>query len=60
VIVIDNTPETSIQNQPMFAMSGDGTDDVKVPVVFLFKKEADELLAALNENSDLEVNIHVE
>jgi hypothetical protein len=41
----------------MFAMSGDGTDDVKIPVVFLFKKEADELLAALTENSDLEVSI---
>lgn len=54
-IVYDNTPNTSIDNQQMFAMSGDGRDDVKIPVVFLFTKEAEVLRAAIRANSELEV-----
>lgn len=42
----------------MFAMSGDGKDDVKIPVVFLFTKEANKLKDALKINKDLEVSLH--
>lgn len=31
----------------MFAMSGDGTDDVDIPIVFLFSQDAWQLLQAL-------------
>lgn len=55
VIIFDNVPETSINNQPPFAMSGDGTDDVKIPTCFLFTTEATMLRDALDIDSDLEV-----
>uniref|UniRef100_A0A6B2EDQ8 alpha-1,2-Mannosidase n=1 Tax=Phlebotomus kandelakii TaxID=1109342 RepID=A0A6B2EDQ8_9DIPT len=57
VIIIDNTANTSSDNQPMFAMSGDGKDDVTVPVVFLFSADGAILKKALQENSELEINI---
>lgn len=56
VIIFDNVPDTSINNQPPFAMSGDGKDDVKIPTCFLFTNEATVLRNALNIDSDLEVN----
>ncbi|XP_075228834.1 ER degradation enhancer, mannosidase alpha-like 2 isoform X1 [Lycorma delicatula] len=46
-IVVDNTPESSSGASPMFAMSGDGKDDVPIPVVFLFSQDAWKLLQAL-------------
>lgn len=55
VIIFDNVPDTSINNQPPFAMSGDGKDDVKIPTCFLFTNEATVLRNALNIDSDLEV-----
>nr|XP_045621161.1 ER degradation-enhancing alpha-mannosidase-like protein 3 [Procambarus clarkii] len=54
-IVLDNTPGTSAKSSPMFAMSGDGTDDVNIPLVFLFSGDAEVLLSALREDSALEV-----
>lgn len=36
-------------------MSGDGTDDVNIPLVFLFSGDAEILLKALEENSSLKV-----
>ncbi|XP_053697620.1 ER degradation-enhancing alpha-mannosidase-like protein 3 [Sabethes cyaneus] len=56
-IVYDNTPNTSIDNQQMFAMSGDGNDDVKIPVVFLFTKEAEVLITAIKANPELEITL---
>ncbi|EAT46150.1 AAEL002645-PA [Aedes aegypti] len=56
-IVYDNTPNTSIDNQQMFAMSGDGQDDVKIPVVFLFTREAEVLLAAVKADPKLEITL---
>lgn len=56
VIIIDNVPDTSINSQPPFAMSGDGKDDVKIPTCFLFTVEANSLKEALNLKSDLEVS----
>lgn len=57
VIIFDNVPDTSINNQPPFAMSGDGKDDVKIPTCFLFTNEAIMLRNALTIDSDLEVRI---
>ena len=53
-IVLDNTPGTSAKTSPMFAMSGDGTDDVSIPLVFLFSADAELLLNALDKHPDLE------
>lgn len=54
-VVLDNTPDTSASSSPMFAMSGDGTDDVNIPLVFLFSADAQVLLKALDKNPDLRV-----
>lgn len=56
VIVIDNVPGSSSKDLPMFAMSGDGVNDVTIPVVFVFQKDAEVLHAALKNNTDLEVD----
>ena len=32
---------------PLFAMSGDGVDDIRIPMVFLFMEEAKKLLEVL-------------
>jgi hypothetical protein len=48
VIVIDNSEETSYSSSPMFAMSGDGSNDVTIPALFLFGKEGRELVLAYN------------
>jgi ER degradation enhancer, mannosidase alpha-like 3 len=57
VIIFDNVPDTSINNQPPFAMSGDDKDDkVKIPTCFLFTNEAIQLRNALNLNISLEVS----
>lgn len=57
VIVIDNVPGSTADDQPMFAMSGDGVDDVKIPVVFLFTREGDIIKKAIELNPELEVCI---
>lgn len=54
-IVLDNTLGTSAKSSPMFAMSGDGTDDVNIPLVFLFSGDAEVLLKALDDHPGLEV-----
>jgi mannosidase alpha-like ER degradation enhancer 3 len=41
----------------MFAMSGDGTDDVTIPVVFLFYQDASQLLQAVSANPGLELTV---
>lgn len=56
-IVLDNTPGSSSSTSPMFAMSGDGNDDIKIPVVFLFAQDATKLLLALTYNPLTEVTI---
>lgn len=56
-IVLDNTPGSSSATSPMFAMSGDGNDDIKIPVVFLFAQDANKLLLALTYNPMSEVTI---
>jgi mannosidase alpha-like ER degradation enhancer 3 len=41
----------------MFAMSGDGMDDVNIPVVFLFYRDASQLLHAVSGDPALEVTV---
>jgi ER degradation enhancer, mannosidase alpha-like 3 len=61
VIIFDNVADTSINNQPPFAMSGDGKDDVRIPTCFLFAVEANSLKDALKSKNDLEVILlHIE
>ncbi|KAL1502333.1 hypothetical protein ABEB36_007489 [Hypothenemus hampei] len=57
VIVVDNIPESSAANSPMFSMSGDGKDDVKIPAVFMFSQDAQKLLKALNNNPLIEITL---
>lgn len=56
VIIVDNVPETSAENEPMFAMSGDGKDDVVIPVVFLFSLDGAVLTKAIATRPELEVS----
>ncbi|XP_049786542.1 ER degradation-enhancing alpha-mannosidase-like protein 3 [Schistocerca cancellata] len=56
-IVLDNTVGSSSATSPMFAMSGDGTDDVKIPVVFLFHDDAVKFLSSVKHNKQLEVTL---
>lgn len=56
VIVTDNVPGTAANDQPMFAMSGDGNDDVTIPVVFLFTDEAKIMKTAIESNPELDVS----
>lgn len=58
VIVVDNVPGTAGNDQPMFAMSGDGKDDVTIPVVFTFSEEAKIIKNALDNDPDLNVSIY--
>lgn len=46
---------SSSENQPLFAMSGDGTNDVTIPLVFLYHSQGQQLLVTLADNSFLEV-----
>lgn len=55
IIVVDNVPGTNSDEQPMFAMSGDGVDDVNIPCVFLYTREKDILVKAITNDPDLEV-----
>lgn len=59
VIVTDNVAGSTSDDQPMFAMSGDGNDDVIIPVVFLFYREARLLIRYLSENPKLEVKFWI-
>ncbi|XP_037074599.1 ER degradation-enhancing alpha-mannosidase-like protein 3, partial [Pollicipes pollicipes] len=56
-IVVDSTTGTGAESSPMFAMSGDGTDDVTIPLVFLFSAEGEQLRSALRRQPDLEVTL---
>ena len=56
-IVMDNTEGTAANTSPLFAMSGDGTDDVKIPMVFLFSEEAKMLMKVMSGNNDLVVTL---
>ncbi|KAK3539486.1 hypothetical protein QTP70_008867 [Hemibagrus guttatus] len=56
-IVIDDNEGSSSDTAPLFQMAGDGrsTDDVTLPLLFLFHKEGNILLEALKEHKEVEV-----
>ncbi|XP_039533036.1 ER degradation-enhancing alpha-mannosidase-like protein 3 isoform X3 [Pimephales promelas] len=56
-IVIDDNEGSSSDTAPLFQMAGDGrsTDDVTLPLLFLFHKEGNILLEALKEYKEVEV-----
>ncbi|XP_047655778.1 ER degradation-enhancing alpha-mannosidase-like protein 3 isoform X1 [Tachysurus fulvidraco] len=56
-IVIDDNEGSSSDTAPLFQMAGDGrsTDDVTLPILFLFHKEGNILLEALKEHNEVEV-----
>uniref|UniRef100_A0A3Q3VII3 alpha-1,2-Mannosidase n=1 Tax=Mola mola TaxID=94237 RepID=A0A3Q3VII3_MOLML len=56
-IVIDDNEGSSSDTAPLFQMAGDGrsTDDITLPLLFLFHKEGNILLEALKEYRDVEV-----
>ena len=53
--MIDNVPDTSSETSPLFAMSGDGVDNVSIPLVFLYTKDAQVLLEAMTIDPELTV-----
>ncbi|XP_031431095.1 ER degradation-enhancing alpha-mannosidase-like protein 3 [Clupea harengus] len=56
-IVIDDNEGSSSDTAPLFQMAGDGrsTDDVSLPLLFLFHKEGNILLEAQKEYREVEV-----
>lgn len=56
-IVIDDNEGSSSDTAPLFQMAGDGrnTDDVTLPLLFLFHKEGNILLEGLKEYKEVEV-----
>uniref|UniRef100_A0A3B4Y4T1 alpha-1,2-Mannosidase n=1 Tax=Seriola lalandi dorsalis TaxID=1841481 RepID=A0A3B4Y4T1_SERLL len=56
-IVIDDNDGSSSDTAPLFQMAGDGrnTDDITLPLLFLFHKEGNILLEALKEYREVEV-----
>lgn len=56
-IVIDDNEGSSSDTAPLFQMAGDGkdTDDIKIPMLFLFSKEGSIILDAMREYEEVEV-----
>nr|KAF6396601.1 ER degradation enhancing alpha-mannosidase like protein 3 [Rousettus aegyptiacus] len=56
-IVIDDNEGSSSDTAPLFQMAGDGkdTDDIKIPMLFLFSKEGSIILDALRDYEEVEV-----
>ncbi|KAK7089469.1 hypothetical protein V1264_024679 [Littorina saxatilis] len=56
-IVIDHTEGSTSESQPLFAMSGDGTNDVDIPMLFLYHSQGQQLLHMLEDNSFLQATL---
>ncbi|XP_069794269.1 ER degradation-enhancing alpha-mannosidase-like protein 3 isoform X2 [Narcine bancroftii] len=56
-IVIDDNEGSSSDTAPLFQMAGDGknTDDVTIPMLFLFNKEGNIILDAMQQYQEVEV-----
>ena len=52
-IVIDHNLSLTAFNGGMFSMTGDGKDDVHIPLVLMFKDQAIRLFSLLSEESKL-------
>ncbi|XP_062411063.1 ER degradation-enhancing alpha-mannosidase-like protein 3 isoform X1 [Sardina pilchardus] len=57
VIFIDHRDGSSSEETPLFQMVGDGvsTDDITIPLVFLFSREGAELISALHQHGNVDV-----
>lgn len=57
VFLPDDNEGSSSDTAPLFQMAGDGrsTDDVTLPLLFLFHKEGNILMEALKEHKEVEV-----
>lgn len=56
-IIVDNVPGSNSMSSPLFSMSGDGTEDVTIPSVFLFTQDASKLLLAISKDPKVEVTL---
>ncbi|XP_065213544.1 ER degradation-enhancing alpha-mannosidase-like protein 3 isoform X1 [Planococcus citri] len=56
-IIVDNTPDSTADLLPLFTMSGDGNDDVNIPVVFLFTREAKMLIEVVTKDPLLHITL---
>lgn len=54
-IIIDNVEGSTHENTALFAMSGDGQDDIDIPAVFLFSREAQFLEEAMAQEPQIEL-----
>ncbi|XP_068151414.1 ER degradation-enhancing alpha-mannosidase-like protein 3 isoform X1 [Drosophila tropicalis] len=59
LIVCDNVPGSSGETQPMFAMSGDGNDDVLIPVVFMYSLEFGKLSTAMQRRPQAPLRVRI-
>lgn len=57
VFWLDDNEGSSSDTAPLFQMAGDGkdTDDIKIPMLFLFSKEGSIILDAIREHEEVEV-----
>ena len=51
VFLTDHNSGTNSETSPLFAMSGDGRDDIYIPMLFLFHHQGDRLLSAIDESN---------
>ncbi|KAH9500779.1 ER degradation-enhancing alpha-mannosidase-like protein 3 [Bulinus truncatus] len=56
-IVFDQAQGSTSELLSLFAMSGDGTNDVNIPMVFLFWKQGQDLLATLDRYPDIVIEL---
>ncbi|XP_046976893.1 ER degradation-enhancing alpha-mannosidase-like protein 3 [Vanessa cardui] len=56
-IILDNVKSSSHETTALFAMSGDGKDDIEIPAIFLFSREGLYLTASMQENPELVVTV---
>lgn len=57
VLWLDDNEGSSSDTAPLFQMAGDGkdTDDITIPMLFLFSKEGGIILDAIREYEEVEV-----
>lgn len=56
-IVLDQAQGSSSESLSLFAMSGDGTNDITIPMVFLFWKQGHDLFETLHKYPDVVVEL---
>ncbi|CAG5008123.1 unnamed protein product [Parnassius apollo] len=56
-LVLDNVAGSTHETSALFAMSGDGNDDIDIPAVFLFSQEGAYLTEQLQKNPNLLITV---